>query len=488
MRRFRAKLYIKRLRRSVKALEAFFYRTRCRWRLYDTVMAVVRPIHAARFLQQATRRYWDRRATHLFRGLTYVPIPIQCLWRSYAAKNELVRQRREKMMRMIQRAARKKLARIHLWQAVATRHYTVIWIQRRMRRIWLRRSARMYWIMLRYRLGEMMCILSEKLLQDGQIAEGRKIYKLLEFYRECGIGSKRDLQRLKTLRTYKDDAKVVRECFLHVSTHGVNNPDKAFKVSSGQFSRCLKDMGVFDMLSTPATCDIIFSKCNSNTFEEAAGAKQRPKSAKEKFSQKEEEEEDKTLEMDEFLEACVRLSRDVYEDEGDVAARLKVFVSRHIVPYVDKVKKEEEERESYSSEESSLATALTKEQEVKLKKMFKHYGGGDGDQDADVSITEFLKFAKECKLPQMGFSFTKAVDVFIDCNEAEVVGFIEGTLTESLTEVMQMDFEEFMEAIKTILLRMPRDKMFNPEKAWPKFFTAIYDACPANHLNLYEQS
>ena len=30
-----------------------------------------------------------------------------------------------------------------------------------------------------------------------------KVYKLLEFYRECGIGSKRDLQRLKTLRTYK---------------------------------------------------------------------------------------------------------------------------------------------------------------------------------------------------------------------------------------------------------------------------------------------
>ena len=29
-------------------------------------------------------------------------------------------------------------------------------------------------------------------------------------------------------------------------------------------------------------------------------------------------------------------------------------------------------------------------------------------QETDVSISEFLLFAKECKLPQMGFSFTKA--------------------------------------------------------------------------------
>ena len=30
----------------------------------------------------------------------------------------------------------------------------------------------------------------------------------------------------------------------------------------------------------------------------------------------------------------------------------------------------------------------------------------------------------------------KAVDVFIDCNEAEVFGFVQGTLTDDLSEVL----------------------------------------------------
>lgn len=74
---------------------------------------------------------------------------------------------------------------------------------------------------------------------------------------------------------------------------------------------------------------------------------------------------------------------------------------------MEKFKKEEEATETFSEEEESLATSLTKEQEPKLKKMFKHYGGAEGDGETDVSISEFLLFAKECKLPQMGFSFTK---------------------------------------------------------------------------------
>lgn len=53
-------------------------------------------------------------------------------------------------------------------------------------------------------------------------------------------------------------------------------------------------------------------------------------------------------------------------------------------------------------------------------------------------------------------------------------------------QVMQMDFEEFLEAIKTILLRLPRDKRDIPKDRWPKFFNEIYDACPANHLNLFQ--
>ena len=31
-----------------------------------------------------------------------------------------------------------------------------------------------------------------------------------------------------------------------------------------------------------------------------------------------------------------------------------------------------------------------------------------------------------------------------------------------------------------------REKRDAPETKWPKFFNDIYNACPANHLNLFE--
>ena len=40
--------------------------------------------------------------------------------------------------------------------------------------------------------------------------------------------------------------------------------------------------------------------------------------------------------------------------------------------------------------------------------------------DGDVSISEFLLFFKECQLTNLGYSYIKAIDVFIDCNKAEV--------------------------------------------------------------------
>jgi len=361
MKRYRVQLMVLKWRRSVAILEKHFYKTRMRWNLFEAIEKVTKPITAARKLQGAVRRYWGRRAVHYISKVTYIPIPIQCAWRQKVARKEMARQNREKRCRMIQRAARRKMARVHLWEQVAVRHYAVIWCQRRMRQKWLKRSAKYYWLLLRTKLGAMMCLLAEKLLTHGHISEGRKIYLMLEFYRECGLGSKRDLQRLKVLRQYTEFAVSVRSVFLHVSTHGVNNPDKAFRISAQQFTTFVKDMGCMNRFETPAQLNILFAKCNSNTFEKAGTSKLGIVGDEEdcmgitnspgKKGEKP-EEEDRVLEMDEFLEALVRLANLFYPDEGDVADRLRVFVKTDMIPYMNKFQAEEaKEDEVWSHKE-----------------------------------------------------------------------------------------------------------------------------------------
>merc|ERR1711924_566699 len=119
----------------------------------------------------------------------------------------------------------------------------------------------------------------------------------------------------------------------------------------------------------------------------------------------------------------------------------------------------------------------------KLKRLFRHYGGADGDGDADVSIVEFLLFAKQCGLLNIGFSFAKVIDVFIDANEEEVQRFLMGQMEEDIAEVLSMDFDEFLDAMTKLVLRLPMEKRDKKSDKWPALFQKIYHECPANNLN-----
>ena len=41
--------------------------------------------------------------------------------------------------------------------------------------------------------------------------------------------------------------------------------------------------------------------------------------------------------MDEFVEALVRLGSDAYQDEGDMADRLRILIDSHFVPYLETI-------------------------------------------------------------------------------------------------------------------------------------------------------
>lgn len=120
---------------------------------------------------------------------------------------------------------------------------------------------------------------------------------------------------------------------------------------------------------------------------------------------------------------------------------------------------------------------------LKLLKMFKFYAGGD----KDVNCREFLLFAKECGLRDLTISFSKCISVFIDSNVEEVDSFLSGDISsEQLADQLQMDFEEFIQAIKMLILRMSLDKRAKKEKAIQNFFNVVFRECPHYHLNLVE--
>lgn len=321
----------------------------------------------------------------------------------------------------------------------------------------------------------------------GRVSEATRVFGMAEFYREALMSGKRDLLRLKVLRTYRSYSCQARQIFLHVSTEGINDPDKAFKLTNLTFKKFLKETGIYPLLSTPATAEIIFTKCNSVDFEQAPRDDKNVKGAKPAAD----EEEDRTLEMDEFVESLLRLAADLFPDVGDAADRLKTLIETHLLPYMSKT--EPGVDAGADEEDVAMINDLLDTHEVKLKKLFKFYcsaggkgGGADTGGGDDVSCYEFLQLCKECRMASLGLSFTKCLDTFIDCNEEEVQGFINGTLTEDLTEAMQMDWDEFRAAMQTLVLKIPIPARAKKEKVFGDFFTQIFANCPHYHLNLVE--
>jgi len=338
--------------------------------------------------------------------------------------------------------------------------------------------------MLKKRLGEVMRVLAEKLLVDGRIAECSRVFSMAEFYREALMSGKRDLLRLKVLRTYRVYSERVRKAFLLISTEGVNDPSKAFKLTYATFSKVLKDAKIMPLLPTAASAGIIFQKCNSVDFE------QTPSSSAKKRGMKapEPEEEDRTLELDEFVEALLRLAAECYPDEGDAADRLRAIIEDNFLPYLPRLELRTADEEP-DEEEAALVDALISGHAPKLKKLFKHYAGegaGPGEDADSVSCDEFLQMAKECRLASLGLSYTKCLDTFIDSNEEEVNEFIKGDLTEELADAMQMDYDEFLVAMRSLVIRLPVPARAKKTRVYTDFFTSMFRECPHYHLNLSE--
>jgi len=360
-----------------------------------------------------------------------------------------------------------------------------------MRHIWLRRSARYYWELIKRNVATLMQTLAEELMEFGNIPEAEKVYSMAEIFRDANFGSQRDLLRFKVLRAYHDHSKDMRRLFLRISTEGVNDPSKAFKLTGSNFGKLVKDTGIMQKLPQPAVAGIIFMKCNSNEFEMAV---QSPKSGpKASFKSSGDDSEDRTMEMDEFVEALVRLGAEAYGEEGDVADTLRMIIENHLLPLVEKIKNTVDSSDTATEEDLTLVDGLMQSSEPKLKKLFKFYcghgnqsPGGDVGGDADMSCFEFLLFSKECQLASLGLSFSRCLETFIASNEEEVDEFIGGTLTDDLTEALQMDFDEFLEAVKSLVLRMPVSNAAQKAKQINKFFTHMFASCPHYHLNLVE--
>jgi len=243
------------------------------------------------------------------------------------------------------------------------------------------------------------------------------------------------------VRTYRDIVKTIRILFLHFSTEGINDPEKAFRLSRTQFVKLLKETGL-DQHLRATSIDIIFIQCNSNDFAQVGKAESEDDAA--------DEAQDRTLDLDEFVEAMIRVAKEVdipeIQNARDVADKLDKLHSSQLEPLLlpthpggpcepTKLLQLDEEEKTFLQTQLDAA-------KPKLLKMFKFYAGGD----KDVSCLEFLRFAKECGLRELTISFTKCIAVFIDSNQHEVDLFFAGNISsEHLADNMAMDFPEFVQ-------------------------------------------
>jgi len=289
-----------------------------------------------------------------------------------------------------------------------------------------------------------------------------------------------DQDKLNTMQKMSESKRQIRYLYMKFACEGVGDPAKAFKMSKHQFTdmcRHIKHTKDFDKGATKnffdeKGCSNIFDAANEDcNIAERLKLRKAGGEVKDNYAS----EVDRVLEQHEFICALVRLAAHRYHTilqpvvEEELAADTELAPAitssaKAVVRYIDEIitpwftvtqEADTKEKENKAELISKIAAPQLPKYGTKIKKLYKKVsqaGDGPGSEGADsMDCTEFLTFAKNCKLCDSHFSMSGALEVYMYCNQEEMQAYFEKAPPMSdINQELEMDEQEFVNALLLI--------------------------------------
>jgi len=479
-------------RMAARKIQRFLKRRRAWWCFFETAQYFVKRVHGARFIQRIWKTIKWRRAIKGIVNLTRRALMIQRTWRGKLARIVYWELRRIRALKRLERLKKHwrgiKLARFMIWHAGRPEE---------------RNRASINWAKIRKLKSKIFSMRTDSYLQEERTQECYRIFYLGSAFWKMGVtlqskedstdnGKKKEAElssflarpgafewnQFETMQAFGRIKVGLRKLFLAFSSHGVQAVAEAFRLTKAQFSRMLYMCNLDKVVKEP-TIDVIFECCNE--------AVKRPRAQTVQWREdagKQTEEEAETLELDEFIEAIVRVSNMiVVPSNATQAHRIFSLYERFLCQAADLPRRD-------WGEPDEACIQLAKRHESELKKVFAHYAAmGQPERTAEkeevlMDCFNFLILLQECELisDHADLSLATSIELFVMVNVQEIEDFLAGTLRDyELLRAMRLSYDEFIDALQRLFTAIPARGRTDVQRL-EDTLSRLYKYCP--HIDL----
>jgi len=294
-------------------------------------------------------------------------------------------------------------------------------------------------------------------------------------------------ERLKLVQYCVENKARIRSLYMRCSMMMVSSPEKCFRLSRPQLEKMMRDTGLNKEFPetdlTSAWAEVHKAVPKKVKIVSEGGKKSIAGRTKKR------KEDDLELNLAQFLEMCLYLACHVYEtldpETGaarSVTDRFKILLEDRLAPLLQDPKAPFS-LDPLSVEDSSLeevrelpeVKAVLATYQNRMKKFYKKYGGKTQSGDEDLDIMEFMGAMSSLKLIDGNLSNGQAMEVFVRCNQDEVLAYLTAMPDDKEIMSISASFSEFMDCL--LVCSASQDKKNTIDVRLQNFLERILAAC-----------